>query len=106
MYKRQGLETATYHFYYNLFLSHGIELIPDTEAATTDQILPLVKNELGLAFLPEEMAKEALQKQDIVQLPLKDKIPKRHVCMVYDSKRPMSIAAQKLKKILLEEKKL
>lgn len=101
-----GLETATYHFYYNLFLSHGIELIPDTEAATTDQILPLVKNELGLAFLPEEMAKEALQKQDIVQLPLKDKIPKRHVCMVYDSKRPMSIAAQKLKKILLEEKKL
>ena len=52
------------------------------------------------------MAKEALQKQDIVQLPLKVKIPKRHVCMVYDSKRPMSIAAQKLKKILLEEKKL
>ena len=66
----------------------------------------MVKNELGLAFLPEEMAKEALQKQDIVQLPLKDKITKRHVCMVYDSKRPMSIAAQKLKKILLEEKKL
>ena len=89
-----------------MFLSHGIELIPDTEAATTDQILPLVKNELGLAFLPEEMAKEALQRQDIVQISLKDKVPKRHVCMVYDSKRPMSIAAQKLKKILLEEKKL
>lgn len=49
-----GRETTTYHFYEKLFLEHGAELVPDTEAATTDQVLPLVKNELGLAFLPEE----------------------------------------------------
>ena len=42
-----GRETMTYQFYHQLFLSHGIELMPDTEAATTDQILPLVKSELG-----------------------------------------------------------
>ena len=98
-----GTETATYHFYYQLFLDHGVELVPDTEAATTDQVLPLVKSELGLAFLPEAMAKEAIRKHEITKMMLKEEIPKRYVCMVYDSKRPMSVAAQKLKKILLEQ---
>ena len=95
-----GAETTTYHFYHQLFLSHGVELVPDTEAATTDQILPLVKSELGLAFLPEAMAADAIQKHEVIPITLKDHIPKRYVCMVYDSKRPMSMAAQKLKKIL------
>ena len=42
----------TYKFYNSVFLSHGLDLSPDTEAATADQILPLVKCVLGLAFLP------------------------------------------------------
>ena len=99
-----GRETTTYHFYEKLFLEHGAELVPDTEAATTDQVLPLVKNELGLAFLPEEMTEEALKKHEIIQMDLKEEIPSRHVCMIYDAKRPMSAAAQKLKKLLQEEK--
>ena len=48
-----GRETMTYKFYNSVFLSHGLDLSPDTEAATADQILPLVKCELGLAFLPQ-----------------------------------------------------
>ena len=32
-----GRETATYDFYNKIFLSHGLELNPDTEAATTDR---------------------------------------------------------------------
>ena len=34
---------------------------------------------------------------------LRYQVPERYVCMLYDSKRIMSTAAQKLKKILLEE---
>ena len=95
-----GKETTTYHFYNQLFLKYGVEIIPDTEAATTDQVLPLVKSELGLAFLPEEMTEEALAKHEVIQIRLKEEIPERYVCMVYDRKRPMSAAAQKLKQIL------
>ena len=95
-----GKETTTYHFYNQLFLKYGVEIIPDTEAATTDQVLPLVKSELGLAFLPEEMTEEALAKHEIIQIRIKEEIPERYVCMVYDRKRPMSVAAQKLKQIL------
>ena len=97
-----GKETMTWNFYHKLFLSHGLELIPDTEAATTDQILPLVKAELGLAFLPEPMAKEALQQREIVQIHLRETIPERQICMVYDRKRPLSAAAQNLKTGILE----
>lgn len=96
-----GRETMTYQFYHQLFLSHGIELMPDTEAATTDQILPLVKSELGLAFLPSQMAEEALKKGEIVSIQTKETIPKREICMVYDKQHPLSIAAQKLKNIII-----
>ena len=101
-----GKETMTYQFYYNLFLEHELELRPDTEVATTDQILPLVKYELGLAFLPEPMAIDAINSHEIIQIHLQEQIPSRDICMVYDVKRPMSVAAQKLRKILLEERKL
>ena len=95
-----GPESMTWQFYHKLFLSHGLELSPDTEAATTDQILPLVKNELGLAFIPEPMAREAISRHDIAEIKLCEKIPERNVCMVYDPQRPLSVAAQRLKKAL------
>lgn len=97
-----GRETMTFQFYSSLFLSHGVELEPDTEVATTDQILPLVKCELGLAFVPEAMAQEAIQRNEIVQIPLREEIPKRNICMVYDSQRPLSAAARQLKMAVLE----
>lgn len=97
-----GKETMTYRFYYQLFLKYGLTIKPDTEATTTDQVLPLVKYELGLAFLPEPMARQAIEAHEVIPISLKEEIPERHVCMVYDSKRPMSMAAQRLKKILLD----
>ena len=55
-----GRETMTFRFYKDLFMSHGVELEPDTEAATTDQILPLVKCELGLAFCQRQWQRNRL----------------------------------------------
>ena len=77
------------------------ELSPDTEAATADQLLPLVKCELGLAFLPQPMAAPSLLKKEIVQIPLKDEIPERQICLVYDSQHPMGAAARELKNTIV-----
>ena len=96
-----GRETMTYKFYNSVFLSHGLDLSPDTEAATADQILPLVKCELGLAFLPQPMAAPSILKKEIVQIPLKDEIPERQICLVYDSQHPMGAAARELKNTIL-----
>ena len=92
-----GRETQTWKFYQQIFERHGLELLPDTEVATTDQILPLVKNELGMAFLPEAMAREAIEKGEIIELSLRESVPQRSVCMVYDRQHPLSAAAKELK---------
>ena len=97
-----GKETMTFAFYHQLFLSYGLELKPDTEAATTDQILPLVKSELGLAFIPEFMAIPAIQSHEVISIPLQETIPCRHICMVSDFQRPLSSAAKKPKDLILQ----
>ena len=98
-----GLETATYHFYYNLFLSHGIELIPDTEAATTDQIIPMVIHNLGIGFCPEKLAKPFIESGDILQIPLIESELEREICLIQDISRGTSIAVSKLINMLIED---
>ena len=95
-------ESMTRSFYRQLFLDHDAVLKPDTEAATTDQMLTLVKSELGLAFVPEPMAREPLQRGEIVQLHLQEIIPSRSICLVYDHHRPLNTAARKFQQMITQ----
>ena len=93
-------ESMTRNFYRQFFLDHDAVLRPDTEAATTDQMLTLVKSELGLAFVPEPMAKELLARGEIVELHLQEIIPSRSICLIYDNHRPLNTAARKFQQML------
>lgn len=97
-----GRNTKTYEFYDGLFAKHGVVLQPDIEVATTDQILPMVRNDLGLGFLPEFFAKEAIERGEVFQIYLKEAIPERSICLVQDSSRPMSAAVRVLQKMIYE----
>lgn len=97
-----GRETKTYEYYNRLFARNDLALQPDIEAATTDQILPMVQNDLGLGFLPWEMAREALQKGEVVEVHLTEPLPPRQICLVKDKGRPQSIAARELERMLLQ----
>ncbi len=101
-----GRETMTFHFFNRLFMAHGLEFTPDTETATTDQILPLVKSELGLAFMPKPMAEAAIANREIVEIALEEEIPQRNICMVYDIHHPISAAARELKKVITDSSKI
>ena len=68
----------TYKFYNSVFLSHGLDLSPDTEAATADQILPLVKCRLGLPFAPADGSTIPFEKRNRTD-PIKDEIPERQI---------------------------
>ena len=48
-----GEDTSTYAFYQSFFNSHGQPFRVDVEAATMDQILPMVEHGLGHRFLPQ-----------------------------------------------------
>ena len=63
--------------------------------ATSDQILLMVKSELGLAFIPEPMAREAVEEEEVVTIPLAGRdTDKREICLVYDYQHPLNSAAR------------
>ena len=95
-------DTRTFAFYSQIYMSHDLELDPDIEVATTDLILPMVKNGLGLGFLPQAFAEEALESGSVVQLRLLDPIPGRHICMVWDSHGGLGDPARILRQMLCD----
>lgn len=97
--------TTTYALYRAWYLSHGLTLSPDIEVATSDLVLPMVRNNLGLGFLPEEFVRDALEREEVVRIPLKEEIPLRFISLLYDEKRGMSVAAKKLRDQLEQKKK-
>lgn len=97
-----GEDTMTYRFYENLFRRHKLLMEPELEAATTDQILPMIKNNLGFGFIPEIYAAEALKKGEVFRLSLTTPIPQREIYFVQNENHPLSAAARELKKLILE----
>ena len=65
-----GQDSSTFAFYARLFAENGAVLEPDVQTATTDQLVPLVRYGLGLAFVPEDFAGDALAKGEVVRLTL------------------------------------
>lgn len=95
-----GSETMTYAFYNQFYLSNNLVLQPDTEAATTDQVVPLVKSGLGLGYVPQNFAKDALAAGDVFTIQLKEEIPARHVVLVQDGGRVPNAAAREFARML------
>lgn len=96
-----GEHTMTYRFYDAFYHSHGLTLHPELEAATTDQILPMVKSNLGLGFLPEIYADKALSSGEVCRIPLTEPVPLREIYLVENEERPLSITAEALKGMLI-----
>lgn len=86
----------TYRFYQDYLLSCGIHKEPDIEVAAADQILPLVKAGMGIGFIAEFLAKDALQDGSIEEIVLPDPPRKRWICLVEHGKRTLSRAADRL----------
>ncbi len=95
-----GRESAAYDFYKNFFIMHKVDMEPDMEVATADLMLPLIENNLGIGFVPEEMARPLLAERKLVQIPLQCEIPKRSIQIVSDKGRGRGLAADTFYKYL------
>lgn len=58
-----GQNTGTREMHINYFLQHDLPFYPDIEAATADQILPMIRHNLGIGFYPEALAEEAIKRR-------------------------------------------
>ncbi|MGN1084128.1 MAG: LysR family transcriptional regulator [Lachnospiraceae bacterium] len=96
-----GEKTKTYEMYSEWFSENGCKFSPDIEAATADQILPMVMNELGIGFVPEEFLEEYNANQTIKQITLQNEIPQRSICLVKRTAQTLNIAAKKLQSMIL-----
>ena len=92
---------STHTFYTELFAKHGINFSPDIEATTADQIILIVKHNLGIGFIPEQFFDD--EPNGIYKLNLKDDIPKREICVVKRKGYSPSLAVRELEKMMLEK---
>lgn len=92
--------TSTHHLYADWFRVHGQTFSPDIEAATADQILPMVRANLGIGFIPEQSAIEAAEDGSISILYPQYCPPERNISLVKRKDTPLSIAASKLEQII------
>lgn len=92
--------TTTFAFFQEFYHSCGLVMQPAIEVAGIDLILPVIVQNLGIGFVPEELARPALEKGEIVEIKLHEQIPERSICIVSDSRRPLSSAAKQLQQML------
>lgn len=94
--------TSTREFYQRLFAKHDLPFHVDMEAATMDQMLPMIQYNLGVGFVPEPMAAPSLARQEVFEIRLVEPIPQRRVALVESVTRPQSVAFARLKELLFE----
>lgn len=94
-----GEQTKTHDFYHEWFAKNGLPFAPDIEVATADQILPMVKNNFGIGFVPKEFL-EGEDNSRVFCLNLKEEIPSRSVCYIKRTDQSLSIAARELERMI------
>lgn len=96
-----GPHTKSYELYSDFFAREGLSYHPDTEAATADQILPMVKADLGVGFVPQAFLNGA-EGIGLIQTPRP--LPQREIRLLKRRDHPLSIAARELERLMGEEK--
>ena len=95
-----GKNTKTYEFFSDFYMKQGLLFKPDIEAATADQIIPMVIHNLGIGFVPDPLLESTGENKEFFVVPLAEKVPTRSICLVEDISHPLSTAADRLKAML------
>ena len=93
--------SGSYALYSEYFYNHHIHFEPEMLVYSTDQIMPLIRSNLGLAFYPEELARDGLDKKEIFHIQLNEPPVHRQVCLIQDTKRIQSAAVKRFIDILV-----
>lgn len=63
-------------------------------------ILPAVRHNLGIGFIPSEFATEDIRRGTVFEINIVERLPERNILLVYDTEYPQSIAAKTFQKYL------
>lgn len=96
-------EALTRTFLNEYFEKHGLRFSPDMELATTDMILPAVRHNLGIGFIPAEFARAEIESGNVFEIDVEEALPERSVILIYDTEYPQSIASREFQNFLNEK---
>lgn len=96
-----GPDTVSFRFFSRFFAQHQLPFHLDIETATADQILPFVREGLGIGFVPEEFLREISAPAPVHVLSLEEPIPKRSILLLKQERQTLSAAARKLDQMIL-----
>lgn len=83
--------STTSEFLHSLFLQHQLDLVPAIELSSNDLLIDLAKIGLGIAFVPDYCI--AKSPKDLVNIKIKEPLPKRSLVVAYSNQLPLSEAA-------------
>ena len=94
--------TKTSEYYSGIFRKEGLVFTPDIEVSTSNQILPIVKNNLGIGFIPQSFAKKEIRDGEVYMLETEKPMPPREVYLIKRNDSSLSVAAKAFEKLLKE----
>lgn len=95
-----GTKTSTYDYYLRLFQKNALDFETEIEAATADQLLPLIQYNLGIGFVPEEFLSNSYADR-VYRIPLEIPYPTREIVLVKKVSHSLSRPAKELEKMIL-----
>ncbi|MCD8012824.1 MAG: LysR family transcriptional regulator [Lachnospiraceae bacterium] len=97
-------QTYTFQFLSRFFEQQGVTLKPDIEVTTADQILPLVRSNLGIGIVPEKFVEQEMEvsASGICRLTTEKPLPQRKICLIKRADSLPSVAAKELERMLIE----
>jgi len=98
-----GTHTMTYQIYSDFFVKNGLCYAPDIEAATADQILPMVEADLGVGFIPEKLLND---EYSVSVIDLLEDLPQMEICLVKRKGYIQSAAVSALEKFITDASEL
>ena len=92
-----GTQTKSFELYSEFFAKIGLKYRPETEAATADQIIPMVKADLGIGFVPQDFLNGA---DGINVIETEKPLPEREIRLIKRKDQPLGVAAKELERII------
>ncbi len=96
-------KTSTRSYIDGFLLDNGVRIRPEFELATSNMIVQFALRNLGVGCVMREFAKEYLDSGTLFELRFNKIIPKRHFCVVINTKVPLSAATANMLRLLQEE---
>lgn len=96
-------KTSTRSYIDGFLLDNGVRIRPEFELATSNMIVQFALRNLGVGCVMREFAREHLDSGTLFELRFNKIIPKRHFCVVTNTKVPLSAATANMLRLLQEE---